>query len=75
MDKTTVYFPAELKESLRKMAREIRISEAELIRRAVGEMVARRPRPRPRIPLSDSGLGDASFAERADELLDGLGRQ
>ncbi len=57
------------------MTREIHISEAEPIRRAVGETAARRPRPRPRIPLSDSGLGDAAFAERADELLDGLGRQ
>ena len=45
MQKTTVYLPAELKASLRSMARDTGVSEAELIRQAIGEKVLRHPRP------------------------------
>ena len=75
MQKTTVYLPAELKSSLRSMARDTGISEAELIRQAVGEKVRRHPRPRPRVPLTGRGLGDPEAAHRVDELLAGFGRQ
>ena len=75
MHKTTVYLPAELKASLRCMARDTGISEAELIRQAVGEKVLRDPRPRPRVPLTRHGLGDPEAAHRVDELLTGFGRR
>ena len=75
MRKTTVYLSAELKMSLRSMARDTGISEAELIRQAVGEKVRRHPRPRPRVPLTGRGLGDPEAAHRVDELLAGFGRQ
>lgn len=75
MQKTTVYLPAELKTSLRLMARDTGISEAELIRQAVGEKVLRHPRPRPRVPLTDRGLGDPEAAYRVDELLAGFGHR
>ena len=75
MEKTTVYLPAELKTALRSMARDTGTSEAELIRQAVREKLLRHPRPRPRVPLTGRGLGDPEAADRADELLAGLGRQ
>ncbi|MEA2327533.1 MAG: hypothetical protein QOE68_2492 [Thermoanaerobaculia bacterium] len=31
--------------------------------------------PLPRIPLNDDGLGDATIAENADELLDSFGAE
>ncbi len=74
MHKTTVYLSAELKTSLRSMARDTGTSEAELIRQAVGEKVLRH-RPRPRVPLTGRGLGDPEAAHRVDELLAGFGRQ
>ena len=73
MQKTTVYLPAELKALLRGMARDTGLSEAELIRQAVGEKVLRHPRPRPRVPLTGRGLGDPEIAHRVDELLAGFG--
>lgn len=69
MLKTTVYLPAALKTSLRRMACDTGISQAELIRQAVSEKVLRHPRPRPRVPLTDRGLGDPEAAHRVDELL------
>ena len=75
MHKTTVYLPEELKKAVQRMAKETRLSEAALIRQAIGEKVARRARPRPRVPLSARGLGDPSAADRVDDLLDGFGRQ
>ncbi|MDE0622093.1 MAG: ribbon-helix-helix domain-containing protein [Bryobacterales bacterium] len=76
MQKTTVYLPAELKTALRCMARDTGISEAELIRQAVGEKVLlRHPRPRPSIPLTGRGLGDPEAADRVDALLAGFGCQ
>ena len=69
MLKTTVYLPAALKTSLRRMACDTGISEAELIREAVSEKVLRHPRPRPRVPLTNRGLGDPEAAHRVDEFL------
>ena len=74
MHKTTVYLPADLKASLRGMARDTGVSEAELIREAVGEKVLRHARPRPRVPLTDRGLGDPEAAHRVDDLLAGFGQ-
>ena len=75
MHKTTVYLPAELKKAVQRMAKETRLSEAELIRQAIGEKVAQRARPRPRVPLGEQGLGDPTAAERVDDLLEGFGRR
>ena len=74
MVKTTVYFPEELKDSLERMAAEEGRSEAHIIREAVRSVVERRPRPRPRVPLTGQGLGDPTAALRVDELLRGFGR-
>lgn len=63
VDKTTVYLPKEMKRRLRAKARQLRISEAELIREGLKVMLA----PRPRFPLFDSG--DPTFASRVDEIL------
>lgn len=73
MVKTTVYLPEELKETLEKAAAERGLSEAELIRQAIRELVGDAPPVRPRIPLSQAPLGDPTAAARADELLDGFG--
>ncbi len=74
MHKTTVYLPGDLKTSLRSMARDTGVSEAELIRQAIGEKIFRH-RPRPRVPLTSRGLGDPEAAHRVDELLAGFGRR
>lgn len=66
MNKSTVYFPDDLKRRLRKLAEQRRTSEAKLIREAVEQLVAEE-RPRPRLPLFDSG--EPGIAERVDEVL------
>lgn len=73
MVKTTVYLPEELKATLARVAAERAISEAELIREALSEKVAAATATRPRVALFAEGLGDASAAERVDELLAGFG--
>lgn len=73
MRKTTVYLPDGLKSALEKMATEEGRSEAEIIRSAIQATLDRRRRPRPRIPLFESGPADPRAAERVDELLHGFG--
>ena len=51
------------------------ISEAELIHQAISEKMLQHPRPRPRVPLTDRGLGDPEAAHRVDELLGRFGRR
>jgi predicted transcriptional regulator len=66
--KTTVYLPDDLKAALTRSARSRGISEAEIIRTAIADAVAR-PRPR-------AGFLEAEpFAERAEELLEGFGER
>jgi Arc/MetJ-type ribon-helix-helix transcriptional regulator len=74
MRKTTLYLSDELKTSIERLAEDEGLSEAEVIRGALRDAVARATRPRPRIPLVATGLGDPTIAARADELLDGFGR-
>lgn len=74
MGKKTVYMPLDPKESLEPMARETGTSEAELVRQAESEEVAREDRPPPRVPIRSQGIGDPTAAERVDELLTGFGR-
>lgn len=73
MVKTTVYLPEELKASLARVASERSMSEAELIREALGEKLAAATAARPRVALFSEGLGDPTAAERVDELLAGFG--
>ncbi len=69
MNKTTVYLPDELKEALRTTARRRGVSEAVVIREAIGKEVGS-SRPRPRGGLFAGGV---PIADRTDELLDGFG--
>lgn len=71
MRRTTVYLSDELKAALERAAAASGRSEAQLIREGVEQVAAKAARPRPRLPLFDSG--DPTFAERAEELLDGFG--
>jgi hypothetical protein len=71
MKKTTVYLPDDLKAALGRAAAEKGQSEAELIRKAVEELVTGLERPRPRLPLFSSG--DPTLARRFDEELRGFG--
>lgn len=75
MRKTTVYLPDGLKSALEKMAMQEGQSEAEIIRSAIQSAVDRRRRPRPRVPLFESGPADPRAAERVDELLQGFGEE
>ena len=66
--KTTVYFPDDLKSAIEREARRRGCSEATVIREAVAGAV---DRPRPR-----AGLLDAEpLADRVDELLAGFGER
>jgi len=73
MKKTTVYLPDDLKAALVRAAAAEGCSEAEMIRSAVQEKVSAVTPPRPRVPLWPEGFGDATIAERVDDLLDGFG--
>jgi hypothetical protein len=73
--KTTVYLDAEAYERLKAVARRRRRPSAELVREAVQEYVDRHGRtglPRS-IGAGRSGKGDLS--ERAETLLEGMGRR
>ena len=73
--KTTVYLDAEDYRRLQALARSRGRPAAELVREAVSEYARRHaPRRKPRsIGAGHSGKGD--IAERAEELLDGMGRR
>lgn len=73
MVKTTVYLPKDVKQKLAELSASEGKSEAELIREAIRRAVEDRRPPRPKIPLSDRGLGDPTIADRTDELLEGFG--
>ena len=68
-----MYLPKDLKRRLARAARDTGLSEAELIREGIERAVSDRSRPRPRLPLFDSG--GARLAERVEEeLAKGFGR-
>ena len=71
MVRTTVYLPEELKNDLKRTARTVGRSEADLIREGVMRVVADNASPRPRFPLfkSDQPL----LAEQVDQHLKGFG--
>lgn len=70
VEKTTIYFPAELKRAVRRYASRRGISKAEVIRRAVADAVADDEIPRPRGALFSS---DVLMADDVDTRLDGFG--
>lgn len=66
--KTTIYLPEDLKKAVENEARRLGQSEAEVIRHAITQAVAR-PRPR-------GGLYQGEpIAETSDELLSGFGER
>lgn len=70
--KTTVYLEASTYRRLQALARAEGRSAAELVREAVAEYANQRTRPLPRsVALGRSGRDDV--AERADDLLQGMG--
>jgi hypothetical protein len=71
MDKTTVYLPAALKAAVKRVARERRVSEAEVIRDSIRSAVGA-DRPRPRGGLFASG---SPIARQADRHLAGFGER
>lgn len=71
--KTTLYLPDDLKAALERAAAERGTSEAEVVREALRSLVNRIERPRPRVPLTGAGLGEATIGERSEELLSGFG--
>ena len=48
MEKTTIYLPGEIQRALRDEGRRSGRAQAELIREALGEYLAKRPHPLPR---------------------------
>jgi predicted transcriptional regulator len=69
MVKVTIYLPEKLKRQLKRVAVRTKRSQAEIIREAIEAALRRQIPPEPRIPLFAEGLGDATIAERVDELL------
>jgi Arc/MetJ-type ribon-helix-helix transcriptional regulator len=74
MRKTTIYLPDDLKRRIEKVARTSRKSEADVIRDAINAATRVAGAPVPRIPLVNTGLGDATIAENVDALLESFGR-
>jgi len=73
MNRTTVYFPADLKKAVARAAAARGQSEAQLIREALRAAVTGAPAPRPRLPLFASGK--PRLAERVARLLAGFGER
>ena len=63
MERTTVYFPRDLKDGVTREAARRGISEAELIREGVRQVISHAERPRPRGGLFSGGLIDAAHDE------------
>ena len=71
MEKTTLYLPDDLKAAVKRAAARKQISEAEVIRQSIRQVVGA-VRPRPRGGLFSSGH---PTARRTDELLSGFGER
>ncbi len=72
--KTTVYLDAADYRRLKALARAEGRPTAELIRAAVAEYAQRRVARRFPASIGAGGSGDGSLSERAEELLEGMGR-
>lgn len=73
--KTTVYLDAEAYRRLQRLARARGRPSAELVREAVLEYAARHEPARAAKSVGAFRSGRRDLSERAEELLDGLGRE
>lgn len=71
VEKTTLYLPDDLKAAVKRAAAQKQISEAEVIRRSIRQVVGA-VRPRPRGGLFASGQ---PIARDTDKLLSGFGER
>ncbi len=62
MEKTTIYLPAELRRSLKDVARIKKRPQADILRKALEEYLDRRERPR----LRSAGIGEVKELSGAD---------
>lgn len=69
MIKTTIYLPESLKQEVARLARQRSCSEAEVIREAIRDAVAR---PKPRGGIIS---GDDLWASHVDEYMKGFGER
>jgi hypothetical protein len=74
VNKTTIYLPDDLREAVKRVAQTRGVPEAEVIRDAIRQVVARE-RPKPKFGLFSSGGGDGgeSIARNVDKYLKGFG--
>jgi len=70
--RTTVYFPEDMKASIKREAVRRGVTEAEVIRGAVEAQIGQPPKRRLITPAIPEGIGE-DIATRVDELLDGMG--
>lgn len=75
MQKTTVYIQEEIYRELKQIARSQHRAPAEMIREAVAEYTVRHARRRRPRSIGTFKSGRPDLAERAEELLDGLGEE
>jgi predicted transcriptional regulator len=73
--KTTVYLDEHDYRRLKAIGRETRRSPAALVREAVSEYARKRNRRKKVLSLGVGHSGRGDVAERADELLEGMGRE
>ena len=73
--KTTVYLDADAYQRLKRLARARRRPPAELVREAVLEYAAKHEPARAARSIGAFRSGRHDLSERAEELLDGLGRE
>ncbi len=71
MKRTTIYLPDEMKTAIEREAARRGVTEAEVIRRAVGEHLKTRTERKLNLPLFPQGFGE-DLAGRVDELLEGM---
>ena len=72
--KTTVYLTEREYSRLKELAREQNRPAAALVREAVADYARRHGKPRTPRSLGAGHSGRGDISERADELLDGMGR-
>ncbi len=70
--RTTIYLPDDLKKAIKREASRRGMTQAEIIREAVGTHLKLSELPKLDLPLFDEPLG-FDLAGRVDELLEGMG--
>ncbi len=69
--RTTIYLPDEMKADIEREAARRGVTEAEVIRTAVGEHLETRKKRKLNLPLFPEGFGE-DLAGRVDEILEGM---